>query len=96
MNILPIGDKIVIKQAEAEEVTASGIVLAGQESPQKPAEGIVIAVGPGGTINGEEIDMVVEEGDRVFYSRFAGNTVKLDGEEYVIVRQDDILAIIEE
>ena len=95
MKIRPIGDKIVIKQAEVEEVTASGIVLAGQESPQKPAEGVVVAVGPGGYINGEEVEMIIEEGDRVFYQRFAGNPVKLDGEEYVIVRQDDILAVIE-
>lgn len=94
MKLVPLGDRIVLKQVEAEEVTASGIVLptAAQEKPQQ-AE--VIAVGPGGVIDGKEVVMQVKVGQRVIYSKYAGTEVKLDGVEYIIVKQNDILAVVE-
>ena len=94
MKLVPLSDRVVLKQTEAEEVTASGIVLAGQ-AQEKPMQGTVIAVGPGGIVNGEKVEMTVKVGDTVIYSRFGGNNVKIGKEEYVIVRQDDILAIVE-
>ena len=108
MKLVPLGDKIVLKQLEAEETTKSGIVLPGQaqEKPQQ-AEVIavgpggmvdgteVIAVGPGGNIDGKEVVMQVKVGDKVIYSKYAGTDVELDGEEYIIVKQNDILAIVE-
>ena len=84
MKLVPLGDKIVLKQLEAEETTKSGIVLPGQ-AKEKPQEAEVIAVGPGGNI----------DGDKVIYSKYAGTDVELDGEEYIIVKQNDILAIVE-
>ena len=94
MNIKPLADRVVIKMLEAEETTKSGIILtsAAQEKPQV-AE--IVAVGPGGVVDGKEIKMYVEAGQKVFYSKYAGTEVKLDGEEYIIVRQSDILAIVE-
>ena len=86
--------KIVLKQLEAEETTKSGIVLPGQ-AKEKPQEAEVIAVGPGGTIDGKEVVMQVKVGDKVIYSKYAGTEVELDGEEYIIVKQSDILAIVE-
>lgn len=94
MKIVPLGDRVVLKQVEAEETTASGIVLPGQ-AKEKPQFAVVIAVGPGGVVDGKEVKMNVKVDDKVIYSRYAGNEVKLDKEEYVIVRQDDILAIVE-
>lgn len=94
MKLVPLSDRVVLKQTEAEEVTASGIVLAGQ-AQEKPMQGTVIAVGPGGVVNGEKVEMTVKVGDTVIYSRFGGNNVKIGKEEFVIVRQDDILAIVE-
>ena len=93
MKLVPLTDRVVLKQLEAEETTASGIVLPGaaQEEPQEE----VIAVGPGGVVDGKEIVMQVKEGQKVIYSKYAGTEVKLDGEEYIIVRQNDILAIVE-
>ena len=95
MKLVPLTDRVVLKQLEAEETTASGIVLPGaaQEKPQEAEE--VIAVGPGGVVDGKEIVMQVKEGQKVIYSKYAGTEVKLDGEEYIIVRQNDILAIVE-
>ena len=95
MKLVPLGDKIVLKQLEAEETTKSGIVLPGQ-AKEKPQEAEVIAVGPGGNIDGKEVVMQVKAGDKVIYSKYAGNEVKMDDEEYIIVRQNDILAIVEE
>ena len=95
MKLVPLADRVVLKQTEAEEVTASGIVLAGAAAQEKPMQGTVIAVGPGGVVNGEKVEMTVKVGDTVIYSRFGGNNVKIDKEEFVIVRQDDILAIVE-
>ena len=94
MKLVPLGDKIVLKQLEAEETTKSGIVLTGQ-AKEKPQEAEVIAVGPGGNIDGKEVVMQVKAGDKVIYSKYAGTDVELDGEEYIIVKQSDILAIVE-
>ena len=94
MKLVPLGDRVVLKQLEAEETTKSGIVLPGQ-AQEKPQQAEVIAVGPGGVVNGKEIKMEVEVGNTVIYSKYAGTEVKLDGEEYIIVKQSDILAIVE-
>ena len=94
MKLVPLGDKIVLKQLEAEETTKSGIVLPGQ-AKEKPQEAEVIAVGPGGVVDGKEVTMQVKAGDKVIYSKYSGNEVKLGGEEYIIVRQNDILAVVE-
>jgi len=93
MKLVPLGDRVVLKQLEAEETTKSGIVLPGK-SQKKPQEATVIAVGPGGVVDGKEVTMLVKEGDSVIYSKYAGTSVKFDGEEYVIVKQNDILAIV--
>ena len=94
MKLTPLGDRVVLKQLVAEETTKSGIVLPGQ-SKEKPQQAEVIAVGPGGVVDGKEIKMEVKTGDQVIYSKYAGTEVKLDEEEYIIVRQNDILAIIQ-
>ena len=94
MGLKPLGDRVVIKQLEAEEKTKSGIVLPSQ-SKEKPQEAEVVAVGPGGVVDGKEIKMEVKTGDRVIYSKYAGTEVKLEDEEYIIVKQSDILAIVE-
>ena len=94
MKLVPLGDRVVLKQCEAEETTKSGIILT-SASQEKPQEAVVTAVGPGGVVDGKEVTMQVKEGDKVIYSKYAGNEVKLDGEEYIIVRQNDILAIVE-
>lgn len=93
MTIQPLFDKVVIKAIEAEDRTASGIVLPGA-AKERPQLAKVLAVGPGGELDGKEIKMVVKEGDTVLYSKYAGSEFKLDGEEVVIVRQSDILAIV--
>ena len=94
MKLVPLGDRVVLKQLEAEEKTKSGIILtsAAQEIPQ---EAEVVAVGPGGVVDGKEVTMQVKEGQKVIYSKYAGTEVKLDGNEYIIVRQSDILAVVE-
>ena len=94
MTLVPLGDRVVLKQLEAEETTKSGIVLPGQ-AQEKPQQAEVIAVGPGGVVEGKEVKMEVEVGNKVIYSKYAGTEVKLDGEEYIIVKQNDILAIVE-
>ena len=94
MKLVPLGDRIVLKQLEAEETTKSGIVLPGQ-SKEKPQQAEVIAVGPGGMVDGKEVTMHVKPGDKVIYSKYAGNEVKMGDEEYIIVKQNDILAIVE-
>ncbi|MCH5264097.1 MAG: co-chaperone GroES [Lachnospiraceae bacterium] len=93
MKLAPLGDRVVLKQLAAEETTKSGIVLPGQNK-EKPQQAEVIAVGPGGVVDGKEIKMEVKKGDQVIYSKYAGTEVKLDEDEYIIVRQSDILAII--
>ena len=94
MKLVPLNDRVVLKQCEAEETTKSGIILT-SASQEKPQEAEVIAVGPGGVVDGKEVAMQVKVGDKVIYSKYAGNQVKLEGVEYIIVRQDDILAIVE-
>ena len=94
MKLVPLGDRVVLKQCEAEETTKSGIILAGS-AQEKPQEAEVVAVGPGGMVDGKEVSMQVKAGDRVIYSKYAGNEVKIGEEEYVIVRQNDILAVVE-
>ena len=91
MNIKPLGDRVVIKMVESEETTKSGIVLPGS-AKEKPQYAEVVAVGPGGVIDGKEITMEVKVGDKVILSKYAGTEVKLDGVEYTILRQNDILA----
>ena len=93
MKLVPLGDRVVLKQLEAEETTKSGIVLPGQ-AQEKPQQAEVIAVGPGGMVEGKELKMEVVVGDKVIYSKYAGTEVKMDGEEYIIVRQNDILAVV--
>jgi len=94
MNIKPLADRVVIKMVEAEETTKSGIVLAGA-AKEKPQIAEVIAVGPGGLVDGKEVVMTVKEGDKVITSKYSGTEVKCDGKEYVIVKQGDILAIVD-
>ena len=94
MKLTPLFDRVVLKQLVAEETTKSGIVLPGQ-AKEKPQQAEVIAVGPGGVVDGKEVTMYVKPGDKVIYSKYAGNEVKLDDEEYIIVKQSDILAIVE-
>ena len=94
MNIKPLGERVVIKNVEAEETTRSGIVLPGS-AKEKPQMAEVLAVGPGGNVDGKEITMQVKPGDKVIYSKYAGNEIKLDGKELIIVRQSDILGIVE-
>ena len=95
MKLSPLTDRVVLKQLEAEETTKSGIILT-SASQEKPQESEVIAVGPGGMVDGKEVTMQVKEGQKVIYSKYAGTEVKLDGQEYIIVRQNDILAVVEE
>ena len=94
MTIKPLGDRVVIKNVEAEETTKSGIILtaAAKEKPQMVE---VLAVGPGGMVDGKEVKMQVSVGQKVIYSKYAGTEVKLDGQEVIIVRQNDILAVVE-
>ena len=94
MNIKPLGDRVVTKMAEAEETTQSGINLAGS-AKEKPQFAEVIAVGPGGVVDGKEVKMELKAGDKVIMSKYAGTEVKLDGEEYVIISQKDVLAIVD-
>ena len=94
MNVKPLGDRVVIKNVEQEETTKSGIVLPGT-AKEKPQMAEIIAVGPGGIVDGKEIVMQVEVGQKVIYSKYAGTEVKLDGQELILVRQSDILAVVE-
>ena len=94
MKLKPLADRVVIKSLESEETTKSGIVLPGS-AKEKPQMAEVLAVGPGGTVEGKEVTMYVHVGDRVIYSKYAGTEVKLDGVEYIVVRQNDILAVVE-
>ena len=93
-KLVPLGDRVVLKQFEAEETTKSGIILT-SKTQEKPQEAEVIAVGPGGLVDGKEVTMQVKVGDKVIYSKYSGNEVKLGEEEYIIVKQSDILAVVE-
>ena len=94
MTIKPLADRVVIKMVEAEETTKSGIILAGS-AKEKPSVAEVVEVGPGGNVDGKEIVMTVKKGDKVITSKYSGTEIKLDGVEYIIVKQSDILAIVE-
>ena len=94
MKLVPLGDRVVLKQLVAEETTKSGIVLPGQ-SKEKPQQAEVVAVGPGSMVDGKEVKMEVKVGDNVIYSKYSGTEVKLDEEEFIVVKQNDILAVIE-
>ncbi len=94
MEIKPLADRVVIKMQEAEETTKSGIILAGS-AQEKPEVALVVAVGPGGVVDGKEVKMELNVGDKVLIAKYAGTEVKIDGEEYTIVRQSDVLAIVE-
>lgn len=94
MKLVPLGDRVVIKALVAEETTKSGIVLPGQ-AKEKPQQAEVIAVGPGGIVDGEEVKMQVKVGDTVIYSKYSGTEVTLEDEDFIIVSQSDILAIVE-
>lgn len=94
MTLKPLSDRVVIKMLEAEETTASGIILAGT-AKEKPQVAEVVAVGPGGVVDGKEVVMQVKAGDKVITSKYSGTEVKVDGQEYIVVKQNDILAIVE-
>ena len=94
MTVKPLGDRVVIKNMEAEETTKGGIILTAA-AKEKPLMAEVVAVGPGGVVDGKEVQMQVKVGEKVIYSKYAGTEIKIDGEEYKIVRQSDILAVIE-
>ena len=94
MNLKPLADRVIIKMVEAEETTKSGIILTGS-AKEKPEVAEVLAVGPGGMVDGKEVVMTVKVGDKVITSKYSGTQVKVEGEEYTIVRQGDILAIVE-
>ena len=94
MKLVPLADRVVLKQLVAEETTKSGIVLPGQNK-EKPQQAEVVAVGPGGVVDGKEVKMEVKTGDQVIYSKYAEKKIKIDEEEYIIVKQSDILAVIQ-
>ena len=94
MNIKPLADDVVIKATEAEETTKSGIVLT-SAAKEKPQIAVVVAVGPGGTVDGKEVNMTVKAGDKVIAAKYSGTDIKIDNEEYTILHQSDILAIVE-
>ena len=94
MKLVPLFDRVVLKQLVAEETTKSGIVLPGQ-AKEKPQQAEVIAVGPGGVVDGKEVTMQVKVGDKVIYSKYSGTEVEVEEEKYVVVKQNDILAVIE-
>lgn len=94
MKLLPLGERVVLKPLAAEETTKSGIVLPGADK-EKPQQAEVVAVGPGGVVDGKEITMQVKVGDKVIYSKYSGTEVELDNEKFVVVKQNDILAVIE-
>ena len=95
MQLVPVSDRVVLQQVEAEETTKSGIILS-SAAQEKPQEAKVLAVGPGGIVDGKEVKMQVKVGQKVIYSKYAGTEGKLDGETYIVVRESDILAIVED
>ncbi|MBR2880550.1 MAG: co-chaperone GroES [Oscillospiraceae bacterium] len=94
MNLKPLADRVVVKQSKAEEKTKGGIILT-SAAQEKPEIYEVLVVGPGGMVDGKEVKMEVKAGDKVIMGKYSGTSVKLDGEEYIIIRQNDILAIVE-
>ncbi len=95
MTIKPLADRVVVKMTEAEETTKGGIILAGS-AKEKPQIAEIVEVGPGGLVDGKEVKMVVEKGQKVLISKYSGDTKTIDGQEYTILRQSDILAIVED
>ena len=95
MKLVPLFDRVVLEKEKMEETTASGIVLPGQDDKEKPGQATVVAVGPGGVVDGKEIVMTLKVGDKVLISEYAGTKVKVDGEEYTILKQSDVLAKVE-
>lgn len=95
MKLVPLGDKVVLKQLVAEETTKSGIVLPGQ-AKEKPQQAEVVAVGPGGVVDGKEVTMQVKVGDKVIFTKYSGTEVKLEEAEYIVVKQNDIVAVVED
>ena len=94
MNLKPLADRVILKMTEVEETTKSGIILS-SSAKEKPSIAEVIAVGPGGVVEGKEVTMYVKKGDKVITSKYSGTEIKIDGTEYTIVRQNDILAVVE-
>ena len=94
MKLVPLGDRVVLKQLVAEETKKSGIVLPGQNK-EKPQQAEVVAVGPGGMVDGKEVKMELKVGDKVIARKYAGTEIKLEGQEYIVLRQSDVLGIIE-
>ena len=94
MNLKPLFDRVVIKDAEMEETTKGGLILT-SSAKEKPQYAYIVSVGPGGVVDGKDVTMQEKEGQKVVYSKYAGTEIKLDGEEYKIIRQNDILAVIE-
>lgn len=94
MKLKPLADRVVVKSLESEETTKGGIILAAS-AKEKPQMALVVAVGPGGLVDGKEVSMYVKVGDKVICSKYAGTEVKFDGEEFTVVRQNDILAVVE-
>ena len=94
MKIKPLGDRVVIKNLEAEETTKGGLLLT-SAAKEKPQMAEILAVGPGGNVDGKEVTMLVKKGDKVICSKYSGTEIKVDGEEFTVVRQSDILAIVE-
>ena len=94
MKIIPLADRVVIKMVEEEETTKGGLILSGS-AKEKPQVAEVVAVGPGGNVDGKDVEMIVKVGDKVLTSKYSGTEVKVDDEEYTVVRQSDILAIVE-
>lgn len=95
MKLVPLSDRVVLKQLEAEETTKSGIILT-SAAQEKPQDAEVVAVGPGGVVDGKEVKMQVKAGDKVLCSKYAGTEFKVDGKEFTIIKQSDILAIVED
>ena len=94
MKLKPLADRVILKMMEAEETTKGGIILTGA-AKEKPQVALVVEVGPGGNVDGKEVKMLVKKGDKVICSKYSGTEIKLDGEDYTVVRQSDILAIVE-
>ena len=94
MKLTPLADRVILKMVETEETTKGGIILTGS-AKEKPSVAEVISVGPGGNVDGKDIVMHVKAGDKVVYQKYAGTEIKVDGEEYIIVRQSDVLAVVE-
>ena len=94
MKLIPLADRVVLKKMEAEETTKSGFILVGS-AKEKPEVAEVVSVGPGGMVDGKEVTMSVKPGDKVLTEKYGGSTVKVDGEEYLVVRQSEIIAIVE-